>query len=173
MKITPTAIRSERGIFLIECLAYFAIVTVVLAMATAVFFHFWDDSKRLRRNAEDIARALHAGEQWRADVRSSTGPLHEIRQGNFDCLFIPVKTGSINYYFFTTQGAVSRQVGASGKAVTLLEHVKSSQMQREPRQQVTAWRWELELQSGQKKVRMQPLFTFESVANPNFASQIQ
>jgi hypothetical protein len=154
----------RRGMFLIECLAYMACLAIVLGVAGIGFARCWDDSGHLRRNADDIVRALHAGEQWRADLRTATGPLKTLRQGNFDCLSIPVKTGSINYYYFNTESNVYRQDGAAAKSVLVLAGVQSSRMTPEPRRRVTAWRWELELQSTQKKVRMQPLFTFETVA---------
>ena len=169
MKTRLSKTRAERGVSLIEILAYIALITGVIGVASAAFFRAWDDSKHLRSNADDIVRALHAGEQWRADVRSASGPLHLTHQDDFDRLAIPVKTGSINYYFSNTHAAVSRQLGDSAKPVVLLQHVKSSQMQADPRQNVTAWRWELELQSTQKKARVQPLFTFETVAGHNLS----
>jgi hypothetical protein len=42
--------------------------------------------------------------------------------------------------------------------------VKNSKMEMDQRRQVTAWRWELELQSARKAARVRPLFTFEAVA---------
>ena len=37
-------------------------------------------------------------------------------------------------------------------------------MERDVRQQATAWRWEVELKSKQLQARLRPLFTFEAVA---------
>jgi Tfp pilus assembly protein FimT len=147
---------------LIECLAYLALLALVLGIATTAFFRCWDDSKHLRRNADDIVRALHAGEQWRADVRAAQRPLQVTDQGGTEQAVIPVKAGQIIYVF--AQGRLSRRARAAGPEEVLLEQVKSSRMFSEPRQQVTAWRWELELQPAQKQVRMTPLFTFETVA---------
>ena len=152
---------------LIECLVYIAVLALLLGTFMHGFFQCWDDSKHLRRDADEIVHALHAGEQWRADVRLATAPPQWLHQGNFDSLSIPVKAGSINYCFFNTEGTVTRQVGTAGKSVTVLENVKSSRMLSDPRQQVTAWRWEVELLSAQKKVRMLPLFTFETVTSRN------
>jgi hypothetical protein len=45
-----------------------------------------------------------------------------------------------------------------------LSNVKSSKMQSELRENVTAWRWELELKTVKKTARVRPLFTFEAVA---------
>jgi hypothetical protein len=83
-------------------------------------------------------------------------------QGDAEQVTIPVKAGQVVYSF--AQGQLSRRVGADAPEDVLLDHVKSSRMSSEPRQQVTAWRWELELQPAQKNVRMTPLFTFETVA---------
>jgi hypothetical protein len=36
-------------------------------------------------------------------------------------------------------------------------------MQRDARERIVSWRWELELQSTQKVARVKPLFTFQAV----------
>jgi hypothetical protein len=41
--------------------------------------------------------------------------------------------------------------------------VKSSKIAHDPRQKVTAWRWEIELATRKKAVRVRPLFSFEAV----------
>lgn len=159
------ALRSQHGVSLIECLAYIALVTLVLGLASAVFFRCWDDSKHLRRNADDIVRALYAGEQWRADVRTANGPIQVTDLNDTENVVIPGRSGKIIYT--CASGVLRRQTGAGAPMIVELEHVKSSRMSPEPRPPVTAWRWELELQPGQKQVRMLPLFTFETVAGQN------
>jgi Tfp pilus assembly protein FimT len=159
--------RRQAGVALIECIVYFALLAMVLGLATTAFYRCWDDNKHLRRNADDIVRALHAGEQWRTDVRAATRPIQASNPGDGEKVVIPVKAGQIVYSF--AQGQVRRQVRAGVPAALMLDHVKASQMQAEPRQSVTAWRWELELQPEQKQVQMQPLFTFETVAGHNLA----
>jgi hypothetical protein len=141
---------------------YIAVVAVVLGIATIAFFRCWDDSKRLRHNAEDIVRALHAGEQWRADLRTATGPVRVTDQDGAETVVIPAPVGAITYTF--AQGELHRQARPAGPAALVLDRVKASRMAAEPRRQVTAWRWELELQPGQKYFRVTPLFTFETVA---------
>ena len=151
-----------RGVSLIECLAYMAVLVVVTTVAVLGFNRCWDDSKHLRRNADEIVRALHAGEQWRADVRSATGPIAVGDPADSGRITIPGRSGNIIYTL--ANGELHRQAGASAPTVLLLAGVKSSQMLADPRAAVPAWRWELELQPAQKNVRMSPLFTFESVA---------
>jgi Tfp pilus assembly protein FimT len=158
----PDAFARQQGVYLIECIVYIAMVAVVLGIATAAFFRCWDDSKRLRRNAEDIVRALHAGEQWRADLRTATGPVRVTDQDGAETVVIPAPAGQITYLF--AQGELHRQARPAGPAALVLDRVKASRMAAEPRRQVTAWRWELELQPGQKYHRVTPLFSFETVA---------
>ena len=60
----------NRGISIIECLVYGFVLLVLLGVAYCAFYRCVENSYTLRRNAEDIATALRAGERWRADVRS-------------------------------------------------------------------------------------------------------
>ena len=57
------------GFQLIEALVYIAVVFVVLGAGYEALYRCIDSSITLRRNADDITNALHAGERWRADVR--------------------------------------------------------------------------------------------------------
>jgi Tfp pilus assembly protein FimT len=155
-------IAGERGIALIECLVYMGLVVVVLAVAMTTFYQCWDDSKNLRRDADDIVRALHAGEQWRSDVRAATGPVRLTNTNDTEQLRIPVSAHQIIYTF--SRGELRRRVGSAALDKVLLSNVKSLQMQSDLRQHVTAWRWELELKPVKKRTSLRPLFTFETVA---------
>ena len=62
----------QRGYLLIEALVYIAVVVTLLGVAYAAMYRCVDRSFALRRNADDITSALHAGERWRADVRAAT-----------------------------------------------------------------------------------------------------
>ena len=126
------------------------------------FFSRWDDSKALRRNADDIVRVLHAGDQWRADVRAATGPVQLTDADGAEQLRIPASAGEIVYTF--SKGELRRQAGAAAANEVWLANVKSSQMQSDLRRNVAAWRWELELKTVRKTARWRPLFTFETVA---------
>lgn len=152
--------RNEQGVSLLECLAYISLLVVVLGFATKLFFQSWDDSKALRRNADDIVRVMHAGDRWRADVRTATGPLQLTDENGVEQCRVPTSTGDIVYTF--SNGEVRRQAGAAGESVWL-PNVKSSQMQPDSRSNVKAWRWELELKTVKKDALFHPLFTFEAV----------
>ena len=147
---------AKGGFSLLECLAYIALLAVVLGIATKLFFQAWDDSKALRRNADDIVRVMHAGDRWRADVRSATGPVQVADADGGEQLRIPAATGEIVYTF--SNGELRRQNRL------WLSNIKASQMRSDLRQTVTAWRWKLELKTVKKTARWRPLFTFEAVA---------
>ncbi len=119
---------------LTEALVYIGVLFVLLGVGYAALYRCIENSVALRRNAEEIANALHAGERWRADLRS---------------------------YRLATN-SVFRQV-ANGPWTHLLQNVKSSVMEPDQRQTLTAWRWELELQPRGKSTRVRPLFTFIAV----------
>lgn len=153
-----------RGYLLTEALVYIAVVFVLLGAGYCAFYRCMDSSIALRWNADDIANALHAGERWRADVRSAN---HGVRleQAPAEQILYLKGAGSETAYRFSTN-AVFRRVG-EGVWVRLLANVKSSTVESDPRQQVTAWRWELELSPRQKASvkpgRIRPLFTFTAV----------
>jgi hypothetical protein len=98
-------------------------------------------------------------------VRAATS---QVRVENTDAgqlLHLEGARGAVVYRFATN--AVFRSVSA-GPWVRLLESVKSSSMTADPREYVTAWRWELELRPRAKALvkpgRVRPLFTFLAVA---------
>jgi len=150
------------GLTLIECIVYVALLVVVLGFATMIFYQCWDESKALRRNADDIVRVLHAGDQWRADVRAATGPVQRSDADGVEQLHIPASAGEIVYTF--AHGELHRQVGSGAADRLWLSNIKSSQMRTDSRPDVAAWRWELELKTVKRTARWRPLFTFETVA---------
>ena len=77
-------------------------------------------------------------------------------------LHIPQKTGEVIYRFI--DGAVLRQTGTNAAWIPALSGVKSSRMEKDERQRVVSWRWEVELKNKQKVARVRPLFTFQAVA---------
>jgi hypothetical protein len=160
MNISPKpGAASPRGVTLIEMLVYMALLMVVLATAYMTAYNCWDSSKALRRNADDIERALDIGEHWRADVRAAKGPILTFAANGVVTFRIPASAGEIVYTF--SNGEIRRQAGPAAPATLWLSNVKSSQMLSEPRAGVIAFRWELELNSSHKGAGLRPLFTFE------------
>ena len=156
--------RRQQGIMLVDCLVYLAIWAVVVGLAFSAFYRSMNYSANLARNADDIARALKAGERWRKDVREATGPFKLVagEASVEQALHIPQKTGEVIYLF--TDGAVLRQKGTNAPWIPALSGVKSSRMEKDERQRVVSWRWEVELKNKQKAARARPLFTFQAVA---------
>ena len=162
----PSGVQAVRpgfrgGYQLIECMVYIAVLFTLLSAAYLAFYRFMDNSLALRRSTDDIAKALHAGECWRADLRAATRDIRQEDNADGAVVVIPGTHGGVAYQ--TTTNAVLRRVG-SGAWTPLLERVKLSTMASDPRPNVTAWRWELELQPRSRKpVRVRPLFTFIAV----------
>ena len=158
-KLNPA--RRTRGITLIECLVYIGALAVVLGMGMAAYQSSLDHTISLRRNTDDITQAISAGEYWRADIRAATQPLHfdETTQ----TLHIPQAKGEVAYKFSEEQ--VSRRGSADGVWTVVLPRVQQSEMIRDVRAQVTAWRWELELRSYRREVMIRPLFTFTAATS--------
>lgn len=146
---------NRHGIALIECLVYIVVLSVVLTIAYPAYYRYVSNARGLTQNADDIVRALRAGERWRDDLRGATGPIRPTPTG----LIVPVGTGSVRYEF--SDNSVWRQTGAA--RVVFLKSVASSVMQADPRRRVRAWRWELELAGRPTRARLRPLFTFVAV----------
>jgi len=155
---------SNRGYLMIEVLFYLAVIAALMGAGYAALYRCMDSSIALRRNADDITSALHAGERWRADVRSATSQVRLESTADGQLLYLESASGTVAYRFATN--TVTRRVGA-GPWVRLLPNVKSSTMTSDPREYVTAWRWELELEprakGSVKPGRVRPLFTFIAV----------
>jgi len=166
LRPSPLAPRPLNGFLLIDCLVYIALLLLLMTLAFAAFYRTLDNSKRLNRDAADIARALQAGERWRADVRAAIAQPRMEEAGGESLLHLPRTNGEVLYTF--RAGAVLRKDTASPNATwePVLLEVESSRLLAEPRQQVRAWRWELELASVNKVRRMKPLFTFQAVPSP-------
>jgi hypothetical protein len=149
----------SRAFTIIECLVYTGLFALLLGLGTVAFYRCFDNMKGLRRNADDITRAVHAGELWRNDIRAAARAI-QVEQTD-QTIRIPQRDREVFYRFADTQ--VFRKTGTDAPWLPLLSKVQSSQMTRDPRAHVTAWRWELELQISRKDTRLRPLFTFLAV----------
>ena len=162
----PPSLRS-RGYLLIEALVYLSLLFALMGVGFAALYLCIDYSVALRRNADEITNALHAGELWRADVRSIGRTIGAETVSDRQVLHLKGTNQEVFYAF--SDGAVLRRVGA-GPWVTVLSSVKASAMRPEPQFQINAWRWELELQPQAKgrikPGRIHPLFTFIAVPPP-------
>jgi len=153
------------GIVLAECLVYISVFFILTGIAYAAFYRSFEFSINLRRNTDDIARALKVGEQWRQDVRSATGPLLQEDQDGTQVLVIPHPNGKVVYWLRET--TVWRLSPANPAPLPICPAVKSSLMIPDTRIPGASWRWELELKSAQKAVRLKPLFSFMAAAHVN------
>lgn len=154
----------DRAYMLTEALVYIGLIFLLLGIAYGATYRLVDNSVALRRNADDIIRAVHAGERWRADLRAADKGVHLDNNSEGQILRLERAKGEVDYRF--ADGAVLRRIGA-GPWSRVLERVRSSAMERESRPSVTVWRWELELEpqnTGSFKTgRIRPLFTFLGV----------
>jgi len=153
--------RHTAGILLVEYLVYLAVFVILLGVGTGAFYFCWDHTRAVIFTTDDIESALHAGERWRTDVRSATGPISVEATTNGETVQIPEVGKEVRYYF--TTGEIRRQTGTDGFSDQLLTRVKSSVVKAEVRGTVNAWRWELELTPRRKEAIPPLLFTFEAV----------
>jgi hypothetical protein len=154
------------GYLLPEALAYISVLVVLLGVGFSALYRSVDSSVGLRRNADDITATIHAGERWRADVRAAESKAWLENNSPEAILHLSSSQGEIAYR--SGPQAVYRRVG-SGPWVCALTNVASSIMQVDSRQNVAAWRWELELQHRAKGSYIRPLFTFLAVPQPRLA----
>lgn len=151
--------RSRQAFTLIECIVYMAVFTLLLGAAIMAFYRCFDHMQSVRRNSDDIGRALRVGEIWREDIRGAT---NAIQLDDADqTLRISRADGEVSYRFENSQ--VLRKAKADSSWAVLLPRVQASRMQSDPRTHVTPWRWDLELQAKNPKAHIKPLFTFLAV----------
>ncbi len=161
---SAAAPRRQAGLMLLECLVYLGVFALILTFAFGIFFQSWQNEHKLRRNANEITAALNAGERWRADLRAATGPVQLTGTTNEPGLRIPQAQGEVSYLFW--HGGVWRDDPRLREPNLLLGNVTASRMAPDPRQKVTAWRWDIELKSREHKRLVRPLFTFLAVPPP-------
>ena len=164
MKLHPSIsrARARAGIMLVECIVYVGVFAVLLGIGYGTFYVCWDYSKALHNATDDITSAFRAGERWRADIRSATGKITVETTAQGEQLRIPRAKTAIIYSF--KAGELHRQLASSRSSELVLPTVKASQMVKETRGPVTAWRWELELAPRRKETHLPLLFTFEAAA---------
>lgn len=157
----------QRGYLMTEAIVYISAVGLLLTVGLIAMFRCVDNSLVMRRNADDIARAMHIGELWRSDMRAAA-KVFWVQEMDQDILQLEVPGKRIQYRF--SDGAVYRRINA-GPWGRVLEEVKASTMQPEARSQATCWHWDLELKPRVRAAaapgRMRPLFTFIAVPRPS------
>ena len=161
LRIPP---RSRDAYMIIEALVYIGLLVALLAVGYSAVYRSIDRSLALRRNADDITAALHAGERWRADIRSATVSPQPTASAPGLKLEFTTPRGQIAYRFETN--GIFRRSG-SNQWVCLLSNVKWSAMKVDRRKTMAAYRWDFELLPYQKNNsntnRVHPIFTFLAV----------
>jgi len=152
--------RRIAGVMLTEVLVYLAVFAILTSIAFAAFYLCWDHTRALVATTDDITAAVHAGERWRADIRSATGKITVEMLTNGEQVRIPQKNGEVVYRY--QNGGLWRKLASSPSEQRVFEKVKASQMRSELRNGVTAWRWELELPLRRSQTQLPLLFTFEA-----------
>ncbi len=155
---TKRSFPRAHGFSLLECLVYIAVFAVVTAVAFSMFYQYLSHSRRLQVMAADVLQVMKAGEQWRQDLRQAVGPLQLETNAQEQALQVPQARGKITYLF--SLGSIWRIENEPADPRLLVPHVKASRMVADPRQVVSAWKWELELQPSSRKAKLRPLFTF-------------
>jgi hypothetical protein len=154
---------SSLGYMLTEALVYIGLVFVLLGIGYTAMYRCIDSSVALRRNADDILGAVHAGEQWRADIRLAE---RGVRWDHTSEPFLRLQ-GATNVVDYRFAGSSVYRREDDGQWSKVLDRVESSTMERDARPAVTVWRWELELlakaHGSFKPGRVRPLFTFLAV----------
>ena len=155
--------RDRRGFLLTEALVYIGLVFLLLGLGYLAMYRCIDNSVALRSNADDIIRAIHAGELWRSDIRHATRSVRWDNSGE-PLLAVESVSNRVDYRF--GEGVLYRRTNA-GPWSRFLDRVESCSMELERRPTVSVWRWELELQSQArgsfKPGRVRPIFTFIAV----------
>ena len=154
MKATITA---RGGYMLIESLVYIAVLAALMGVGYAACYRCLQSSAHLRRNADQISKALQVGERWRADVRNADPTFKTEQNGTSQIVQLSGPQHQVDWLFIDNQ--VFRRVDDQAW-VPLLTRVKASVMQLDQGKQVRSCHWDLELEPHGKPGRVRPLFTF-------------
>ena len=151
----------QGGFSLVELLVYMSVMVVLLGVGYVALYRSMDTTIALRRNGDDIANALRAGENWRADIRAAGGKIQSTNALDEQTITLPGRRGEVSYRF--AEHKIFRRVGNSSWS-PVLDNVNATTFISESRHDVTVCRWELELQTRTKKLSsIRPLFTFLAV----------
>ena len=156
----PRENRRSSGILLVECMIYIGVLALLLGFAFTAFYHLHRQSTYLRRNTEDIARAMQAGERWRGEVRMSS-EAEILENDGVEMLRLAHGTNEILYAFQNNK--VWRKELPDEAWKTFLRDVNSSRMTIRNTEFSDCLVWEVELKGAQKIVRVKPLFSFLAV----------
>jgi hypothetical protein len=148
------------GILLVECMVYISVFAILLGIGTAAFYFCWDHTRAVIFTTSEVESALRAGEHWRADVRAATGTISVVTTADSATMEIPA--GEMKIIYRLAAGELRREIPSQNHSWLVLEKIKASEMKTEPRDGVTAWRWELELTPHRKEAHFPLLFTFEA-----------
>jgi type II secretory pathway component PulJ len=160
MRADPRFPLRHAAFTLFEMLVYITLLAVLIGIGYKVFFESIASSLAFRRSADDIVKVLHAGELWRSDIRACTEVRLETRPAE-QILRLQGAREEVTYQLSTN--CIYRSV-VGGRTTPLLVNVKSARFIEDPRRTVTAWRWELELQTRSRQPGIvRPLFTFIGV----------
>lgn len=152
----------ERGMMLIDCLAYIALLAMILGLTVLAFFRASDNTRNLHRDVADIARALNAGERWREDVRAAASPPRIELEAGASVLRLRHPAGDVSYVF--RDGTVWRRGLPNTNWLPVLPAIKASIMRPQARTHVTSWAWDVELNGCPRTSGSRPVFSFQAVA---------
>jgi hypothetical protein len=154
--------RRDTGMSLDQCLVYISVLGVILCISGMSVGKAWDAHRAISRSANDIQRAVNAGERWRQEIRSALRPPEMCTIEAQPALRITTAQGVIEYR--QCAGTLQRRDGVNGAWLVALHRVRDSQMLALTSTPAPAWRWELEMEPAHKRARLRPLFTFTAVA---------
>lgn len=161
MRIPRPSTPLRSGLSLIECLVYIAVLGVLLSVGGLTAAKAWDAHRALSRNANDIHRAMNAGERWRQEVRHAIRPIEFNSTHSHALCRITTASGLVEYQ--VADGTLQRREGEHGAWLNVLPRVRTSEMSVTNLHGVSACRWELAMEPAHKRARLQPLFTFTAV----------
>src|SRR4030095_7757724 len=135
----------RQGIALLDCIVYMTLLAVILGFAFTAFLDTVSRSTELDYIATSTVQALNAGEQWREDVRHAQSPPQIIAAGERTEMHIRSAAGVTSYA--VQDSTLRRRAGEKAPWFDVLTRLKASRFAEDRRKQVTAWRWEVELET--------------------------
>ena len=148
------------GVTLIESLVYIGLVGFLLVCGTRFFNVVFHHNKAVAKAAAYTTSVLDAAKHWRRDVANTKGEPRLVRGEKFDVIEMEQSAGG-RVRYRVNRNRLERHNG--GEWVPIVARVVSSIMLPDPREHVTAWRWELALETKSAYIVDPMRFSFVAV----------
>ncbi|MDB6053465.1 MAG: hypothetical protein JWN25_988 [Verrucomicrobiales bacterium] len=160
--IMPLKLGRRMGITLLETIVYIACLGIILGLASSAFFRVLTQTQRLTRSIDRVEKLLNFGERWRAEIRTSTGPIELLPATSGQSIRILSKASEITYTL--DAGKLFRmEKGRNASPQILFSNLTSASFTTQQYSNVTAWSWHVEVEDESSRFKKHTVLDFLAI----------